>query len=94
MAGVDQDKVRKLSSELRRALALLEELRRMDRQVLLADEHRKGSAKYHFIVAIEAAVDLCSHLVSAMGLRSPESYADTLRCFRRPALSTRGSRPG
>jgi uncharacterized protein YutE (UPF0331/DUF86 family) len=51
----------------------------LDRQEFLADEHKKGSAKYHFIVAIEAAVDLCSHLISVLGLRSPESYADTFK---------------
>lgn len=79
MVKVDEDKVRKLTSELRRALANLRDLERLDRQEFLVDEHKKGSAKYHFIVAIEAAVDLCNHLISVLGLRSPESYADTFK---------------
>jgi len=79
LVKVDEDKIRKLTSELRRALANLYDLKRLSQEEFLADEHKKGSAKYHFIVAIEAAVDLCNHLISVLGLRSPESYADTFR---------------
>jgi len=79
LARVDEDKVRKLTSELRKALSLLYELQSLSKDEFLADEHKKGSAKYHFIMAIEAAVDLCNHLISVLRLRSPESYADTFK---------------
>ncbi len=79
MAKIDEDKIRKLTSELRKALANLYDLQKLNRERFQADEHKKGSAKYNFIIAVEAAVDLCNHLISALGLRSPESYAETFK---------------
>jgi len=45
LVKVDEDKVRKLTSELRRALANLYDLKRLNRQEFLVDEHKKGSGK-------------------------------------------------
>jgi len=90
LAKVDEEKVTKLTSELRRALAILRDLQGLSREDFLADEHKKGSAKYHFIVAIEAAVDLCNHLISVLGLRSPESYADTFKVLEEAEAFDKG----
>lgn len=38
-----------------------------------------GSAKYNFVVAIEAAIDICNHIISRNGFRAPEDYADTFQ---------------
>ncbi|MGI9861423.1 DUF86 domain-containing protein [Moorella naiadis] len=38
-----------------------------------------GSAKYQFIVAIEAAIDLSNHIIAQNNWRIPEDYADTFR---------------
>ena len=35
--------------------------------------------KYSLIVAIAGAVDLCNHIISKNGFRTPEDYADTFR---------------
>ena len=37
-----------------------------------------NSAKYLLIVATEAALDICNHLVARRGGRSPEDYADCI----------------
>ena len=48
-----------------------------DREELLRDPDKVGSAKYHFIVSIEAAIDICNHVISKNGYRAPEDYADS-----------------
>lgn len=73
------DKVRKLTSEILTALERLEDLRKLDASSFLSDPHKVGSAKYNFIVAIESAIDLCNHVISRNGYRTPEDYADTFR---------------
>lgn len=73
------DKVRKITSEILSALERLEELSRMTQKEFVGDPHLVGSAKYHFIVTIEGAVDLCNHVIAKNGLRTPENYADTFR---------------
>ena len=75
----DEDTIRGLSSELMRALNSLRELAALSQSDFLADPHKIASAKYNFIVAIEAAVDIGSHLISKNRWRTPESYADTFR---------------
>ncbi len=43
------------------------------------------AAKYRLVVAVEAAVSICTHLATRLAQRSPESYAD---CFS--VLATTG----
>ena len=73
------DKIRKLSSELYNALEKLGELAGMNKEEFLKDVHRVASAKYHLLVAIEAAIDMCNHVIAQNRLRTPEDYADTFR---------------
>lgn len=75
----NHDVIRRLSSELMSALNRLRELATLPQDVFLADPHKIASAKYNFIVAIEAAVDISSHLISKNRWRTPEDYADTFR---------------
>jgi uncharacterized protein YutE (UPF0331/DUF86 family) len=73
------DKIATLVSELRRAVDRLESLRDIGSGVFLSDPDKTGSAKYNFIVAIEAAIDICNHIISQNGFRAPEDYADTFQ---------------
>ena len=75
----DEDTIRRLGSELVSALDRLRELAALPQDTFLADPHKIASAKYNFIVAIEAAVDMGSHLISKNRWRTPEDYADTFR---------------
>jgi uncharacterized protein YutE (UPF0331/DUF86 family) len=65
--------------ELQNALTLLNDLKERDLQDFKKDHHLVGSAKYHLIVATEAVIDICNHLISKNKLRLPESYSDTFR---------------
>jgi uncharacterized protein YutE (UPF0331/DUF86 family) len=75
----NQDTIRRLISELEGALNRLRELTSLPQEDFLADPHKIASSKYHFIVAIEAAIDIGNHLISKNRWRTPEDYADTFR---------------
>ena len=76
---INEDKVRKLSHELRKALTRLNVLSSLSQEDFINDPDKVGSAKYHFLVAIEAAIDLCNHIITKNNYRPPEDYADTFR---------------
>jgi uncharacterized protein YutE (UPF0331/DUF86 family) len=78
----NQDKVRKIVSELHAALDILEDLKKLSEEEFISDRHKVGSAKYSLIVAIEGAVDLCNHVIAKNGYRTPEDYADTFRVMQ------------
>jgi len=76
---LNETRVRRLLSELARAVRRLKELRAIPQTDFLADPHKVASAKYHFIVSIEAAIDVCNHLISKNSLGTPEDYGDVFR---------------
>ena len=55
---INEDKVIKLSFELRKALARLKALSSLSQVEFVNDPDKVGSAKYHFLVAIEADLTL------------------------------------
>jgi uncharacterized protein YutE (UPF0331/DUF86 family) len=71
------DKITRLVSEMRKAINRLKSLATLDKKSLLDDPDKIGSAKYHFVVAIESSIDICNHIISQNGYRAPEDYADT-----------------
>lgn len=79
MPDFDKDRIIKLVSQLRIAERRLEYLRRLSKEDFLGDPDKIGSAKYNFIVAIEACIDICNHIISRNGYRAPEDYADTFK---------------
>ena len=79
MPQFDQETMVKLVSELRKNVARLQNLAKLTEAVFLKDPDKIGSAKYHFIVAIESCIDMCNHVISRNGFRAPEDYGDTFR---------------
>jgi uncharacterized protein YutE (UPF0331/DUF86 family) len=75
----DPDKMIKLISEFRKSVSRLQKLKETGRQKFLDDPDKVGSAKYHFIVAIESGIDMCNHIISGNGYRMPEDYGDTYK---------------
>ena len=75
----DEEKITKLSSEIFNALAKLRELADLSEEEFINNPHMVASAKYFLIVAIEAAIDLCDHVISRNKFRVPDDYADTFR---------------
>jgi len=75
----DKEKITKLSSEIFDALTRLKELSELSEEDFVINPHFVASAKYFLIVAIEACLDMCYHLISKNKFRVPEDYADTFR---------------
>ena len=75
----DQEKLVTLVSELRKSVNRLGTLAHLQQTEFLRDPDKIGSAKYHFIVAIEVCIDMCNHVISRNGYRVPEDYADTFQ---------------
>ena len=75
----DQEKMAKLVSELRKSVERLRVIAKLRQNEFLNDPDKIGSAKYHFIVAIESCIDMCNHVISLNGYRVPEDYADTFQ---------------
>lgn len=75
----DRLRAGKLLSSFKQAKAQLERLSTLSQEEFLSDPDKIASAKYNFVIAIEAAVDLCQHLIAKNNLRVAEDYADTFR---------------
>ena len=78
MSEVNLDRLRELAGHLRDAVRQLRELGEPSRAVFTADRRTTNAAKYLFIVAAEAALDICNHLAARRGARSPQDYADCM----------------
>ncbi len=76
------DKLQKLTSELLNSLEILKRLKKVPKEKFLTDSDKVGNARYRLIVAIEAMIDICNHLISKNSFRAPEDYADTFRVMR------------
>lgn len=75
----DKDRVTKLSSESFDALKRLTDLSALSQEDFLADPYKVAAAKYFLVVSIEAAIDMCNHVISRNKLRVPEDYADAFK---------------
>ena len=78
MKQVDLLRIRDLLGNIANAQRRLRELGRLPEAEFLADFRNTESAKYLLIVATEAAIDVCNHIVARQGGRAPQDYAD---CF-------------
>jgi len=79
MPQFNPDKIAKLVSEMRKAVARLQYLKTLARETFLADPDKVSSAKYNFVVSIECAIDICNHVISQNSYRVPDDYADTFQ---------------
>jgi len=75
----DQNVLIRIVGELRKSVQRLSVLSQVHEDLFVTDADKVASAKYHFIVAIEACIDFCNHVISRNGLRVPEDYGDTFR---------------
>ena len=79
MPRFNEDRITKLVSEMRKSVGRLKTLKTVDKNSFLNDPDKIGSAKYHLIVGIESAIDICNHIISQNGYRTPDDYADAFR---------------
>ncbi len=82
----DEEKVERFASEIYSSVNELKKLSRLEESDFVSDVYRLNSAKYFLIVGIEAAIDLCNHIISMNKLRQPEGYADTFRVLEEEGI--------
>ncbi len=86
----NEEKVERFASEIYNSVNELKKLSRMDESEFLSDSYKLNSAKYLLIVGIEAAIDLCNHLISMNKFRQPEGYADTFKVMEEEVIIESG----
>ena len=77
--GVDKERIVFLIGEIEKAVSILKDYREEEREALISDLRALGSVKYYLILAIEACVDICNHIIAKEHLDVPESYSE---CFK------------
>lgn len=79
MNPVNKARITELFQEFRKAVGSLRKLQETPLGEFLANFEKQGSAKYFFIVAIEAAIDICNHIIAEERLGQPREYAEVFR---------------
>ena len=87
---VDPERIQKLVGSMRESVRLLHDIKEIGAPEFYKDIHKQSSAKYNFIVAIEAAIDLANHLISKRALRAPEDYADVFKVLADASVIDKG----
>jgi len=68
-------------SDIKQSLAVLREYARRDSSIFLNNPEAVRSARYPFIVMIEAASGIANHLCARLLNEAPQSYADSFLCL-------------
>ena len=75
----DRERMVKGDYELRKSVGRLREVGAFSRDAFMKDPDKIAAAKYHLILAVESATDLCHHLIARNMYRIPNDYEDTFR---------------
>lgn len=79
MNPINREKINRTFIALAQAKDELQDLAKKSKEEFFIHSHYLGSTKYHFIVAIEAIVDISNHLISKLSLGKPKSYTDVFK---------------
>jgi uncharacterized protein YutE (UPF0331/DUF86 family) len=74
--GLNLETVSALLNSLRQQRELLRRPQQMSWSEFAADIERQYVAKHALLLAIQACLDLCAHIITASGAEVPASYAD------------------
>ncbi len=87
---VDQAKCDRLISHISSYLAVLDSLRAVPLSEFLKNPDKIGNAKYHFIVGIEACIDLSNHIIASERFRIPQDNADSFTVLAEQSIIPEG----
>ena len=74
---VDKATLDLLLANLQRYVGVLRRLAAVPRDTFLANPDKVGNAKYHFVIAIECAIDIANHVIASEAFRFPRDNADS-----------------
>jgi uncharacterized protein YutE (UPF0331/DUF86 family)/predicted nucleotidyltransferase len=78
MLPLDKELIQNKLSQLRMALARLEEIKQHTQEEFVADYHIYGLAERYLQLALEACLLICSTIIAAYGLRRAEEHHELL----------------
>jgi uncharacterized protein YutE (UPF0331/DUF86 family) len=79
MDPLENDILKRLFDELDRALEKLKDLSRLSKNQLLEHYGNIDAAKYNFIVAIGAGIDICNRIIAKENFGYPQEYAEVIK---------------
>lgn len=83
---VDPDRLRSKLGSLEEYLRGLEEKRSCTKREYLRDRDRQDIVERRFEKAIQATIDIASHLVASAGYREPDDYGDLFRVLEEEGI--------
>jgi uncharacterized protein YutE (UPF0331/DUF86 family) len=72
------ERLKTLSEEVRKTLDSLSEYAGLPETEILSNKTILNAVKYNFIVAIQAVIDICHHIVARLAGKVPDEYGE---CF-------------
>jgi len=79
MNDLENNVLNRLFTEMDEALRKLKNLSKHSKDDFLAYYEKTDTAKYNFIVAIEAVIDICNRIISKRRLGLPQDYSDVIK---------------
>lgn len=78
MNRINKEKIITLLNEANKASAILKDYKNYSNEKILNSYKELSVVKYHFIILVEASIDICNHISAKMYKQTAESYA---HCF-------------
>jgi len=80
------ERLKTLSEEIRDALNNLREYAGLSDTEILSNKTILNATKYNFIVAIQAVIDICHHIVARLSGKVPDEYGECFLLLKDMAL--------
>ncbi len=79
MNDLENSVLNRLFTEMDESLRKLRSLSKLSEDEFLGHYEKIDTAKYNFIVAIEAIIDICNRIISKRKLGYPQDYSDVIK---------------
>ena len=79
MNDLENSVLNRLFTEMNESLRKLRSLSKLSEDEFLGHYEKIDTAKYNFIVAIEAIIDICNRIISKRKLGFPQDYSDVIK---------------
>ena len=90
MDPLENDVLKRLFDELDRSLEKLTELSKLSERELLDHYASIDAAKYNFIVAIGAGVDICNRIIAKENFGYPQEYSEVIKLMGEKGVFSEG----
>jgi uncharacterized protein YutE (UPF0331/DUF86 family) len=86
---IDTERITSLIGEIEKATNILDEFAKEDKENILNNQKSLGSIKYFLIIATEACIDICNHIIAKEHIGVPESYSDCFNILCKKGIITK-----